>query len=208
MRAILIFLFIAGKAHALIYAEPFLGIQPLSSLEYKLTSDEDVAEYDSGGLTQILIGTRLGYYHTGKYKGLGGIEIARNWFELEGGDQGAPFDLTGDWRGTYFGLYLGYEFPYNIVFHWTYYLSSRFTNTAGANEGDSLRGDGFAINLAYKWYNWLKTGLEYRRHKLEDYRDASTGAQTITTNRYETKGLMLFVSFPLSILGEPWGSGN
>jgi hypothetical protein len=169
--------------------EPFIGKSLFSSFTYDL-SKEDKAEYDYSVLP---IGTRLGYKIP---MFASGLTYYRMSTDLSGGSDRVPISISGDHSGNFFGIFFSGHFPLDIVFRYTYFISSRLTNQSGSTAGNSLRGDGFAIGGGYSFFSYLTLNLEYIRHKYDVYKTKTPETRVVVPNAFKSSEWLLSLSFP------------
>jgi hypothetical protein len=194
---------LASTAHATFKVVPYLGYTLISGMKYSISETVTVVEgeeesettYAEWSYKALLLGARGSFEVSGVQVGL---DYSRNTIEPSGGG-GGPINFNGSYTGNFLGMYLGYTFPFDIYGHYTYFLSSRYTSTEEATEGNSLRGDGFAFHASYPVYANIHIGLEYRRHKMDVYVDEINESTTITSSKYKSTELLIVVSFPIGL---------
>lgn len=200
VKFILLISLISIKAQAAVYVEPFLGYLAYAKTKYELTKTEDDETYASWKNRNFDYGLRLG----GKYNVvLYGLELVKASvdFEADESTSEAPFDISGSWSQTHFGIFLGIELPLSMRLRYAYYIDSHITSTQQASFEDKLTGDGYAFGFGYSFFAWLTLNLDYRRSSMDLYKQKTPAEETRTQSKYKYKEWVLSVSFPLG-LGE------
>lgn len=192
--------FRSTETKAGVYFEPFLGYIAYAKTKYKISETEDEEENATWSNRNLNYGMRIG----GTYSILSyGLELVKASPEFESGESTdqAPFDITGSWAQTNFGIFIGAELPLSIRLRYAYYIDSHITSTQQQTFDDKLTGDGYSFGVGYSFFLWLTLNLDYRRSSMDLY-EQKTPAQNFPTNsKYKYKEYVLSVSFPLG-LGE------
>ena len=176
--AMIFFFQLSEKSHAAFYLEPLVGIQLASSFE---SGRED------GKSTGNQIGARVGFEKLGFSLGLDG---RRNSLSIDPGSNTSATDYTGN----QIGFFVGYEFP--VLFRvWGNYIFTGSVKDDDNSDVKLTKAGGFNLGIGYKILPFISMNIEYFNLNF----DESDNSGTTTDSDFESEGLLLGFSIPLSL---------
>jgi len=174
---------VSFSANAGLLVEPTLG--------YMISG-----EYDSGGTTKpdiggMMYGARAGYgmmgFHVGAEYTMASLTYEANSTET-------------DYKGSYMGAFVSYEFPVMLRAWATYYFSAKHELDETVAAGSVYAGSGMGFGVGFTGLPFISINLEYRTLTFDELEDAVSPLSNGTLNpEHDATAFILSVSAPFDL---------